>query len=254
VHLKWLNDFFWAVYRSWHDLLEQRESQRRASIYYDRVPWPSPLPFPTDQEMTPEFLVPNVIRPLTKVIAGPLFALIPNEYRGNPDLFVSHPWSNKLVGSAFATLEALNTPFRGRDTVKYVWLDVVCYNQHRVEGIAADMKAVVASIGRLGIPMINSVAFSRLWCLWELLCAQVTQAKVVVYEANSSAYDLGFLARCFQNEFKSVKRAATTLPEDRKQILDAMVSTFGSIRKADSYIHGLIIDMLSKESDKPWKK
>jgi hypothetical protein len=254
VQVEWLNDFVWAVYREWHEVMERHESQRRASVYFDHVPEPSPLPFPVGQEMTSAFLVPNVIRPMTKLLAAPLFARVPDEYRGHPDLFVSHAWNNPLVGNAFAELEALVSPYAGRGTTKYAWLDVVCYNQHRVEAIAVDMKAIVASIGRVGIPMINSVPFSRLWCLWELLCAHVSQAQVVVYEANGSVYDLGYLARCFQEEFQSVERAATTLPSDREQILNAMVSTFGSLQKADEYVRQLVNGMLSKDSDKPWNR
>jgi hypothetical protein len=91
VQLEWLNNFVWEVYRSWQNIIEQHESQRRASIYFDNVPCPSPLPFPADQEMTSTFLVPNVI---TKVLTAPLFARVPDEYRGCPDLFVSHAWGN----------------------------------------------------------------------------------------------------------------------------------------------------------------
>ncbi len=254
VHLEWLNDFVWNVSRDWQDILEQHEYHRKANIYFDNVPEPSPLPFPAGQEMTSAFLVANVIQPMTEVFAGPLFARIPKEYIGRPDLFVSHAWSNPLVGNAFAELEALRRPYVKRGTTEYVWLDVVCYNQHRAESVAADMKAIVASIGRVGIPMVNSVPFSRLWCLWELLCAHVAEAEVHVYEATGSVYDLGYLARCFHDEFKSVERAATTLSSDRDQILSAMVSTFGSIQKTDDYVHLLVDGMLSKDSDKPWNR
>ena len=256
VQVEWLNDFIWAAKRELREIVEQHQRQQHASMYphYVEVPWPSPLPFPVDQEMTSAFIVPNVIRQMTKVLAAPLFARVPDEYRGRPDLFISHAWSNPLVGNAFAELEALVSPLAGRGTTKYAWLDIVCYNQHRVEAIAADMQAIVASIGRVGIPIINSVPFSRLWCLWELLCAHVSQAEIVVYEANGSVYDLGYLAECFQREFKSVERAVTALPSDRENILNAMISTFGSLQNADEHIRQLVIDRLSKDSDKPWKR
>jgi hypothetical protein len=254
VSLGWLIDFLKEVDRNWQAVVEQHEREKRASYWFD-VPEPDPLPFCANVEMTPLFVVNHVIRPITQVLAGPLFARLPTQHRGQPDLFVSHAWSNPLVGgNAFATLYALDSPMRSCGSIKYVWVDVVCYNQHRVETIANDMKAVVASIGRIGIPMINSVPFSRLWCLWELLCAHVGQAKVEVYEPSASPYDMGFLANRFREEFKSVDRAVTTLPEDREQILDAMVATFGSISKADEHIRGLANSMLSKESDKPWNR
>jgi hypothetical protein len=116
------------------------------------------------------------------------------------------------------------------------------------------MKAVVESIGRVGIAMINAVPFSRLRCLWENLCAHTAQAELVMFEANGSAYDIGYMAGVFAQEFQSVEHAMTTLPEDRKQILGAMVSTFGSIEAADHYLRGLVLGMLSQDSDKPWKR
>lgn len=254
VHVEWLNRFAWEVYRNLQEVIEHHEAQKQASIHLDNVPWPSPLPFPESQEITSAFLVPNVIQPMTKALAAPLFARVPEEYRGCPDLFVSHAWSNPLVRNAFAELEALTSPLQRRGATQYVWLDIVCYNQHCVEAVAEDMKAVVASIGRVGIPMINSVPFSRLWCLWELLCAHVAQVEVVVYEANGSAYDIGYLAKCFQEDFQSVEQASTTVPYDREQILNAMVSTFGSLHKTDEHIRQLVFSMLSKDSDKPWNR
>ena len=80
------------------------------------------------------------------------------------------------------------------------------------------------------------------------------EVMVHVYEANGSVYDIGYLSRCFHDEFKSVERAATTLSSDREEILSAMVSTFGSIQKADDYVHLLVDGMLSKDSDKPWNR
>ncbi len=165
VSLGWLYDFVRSVDRSWQDVVRNHERASRASFHFDHVPEPDPLPFAETVEMTPAFLVPNVIRPLTAIIKGPLFALVPAEHRGRPDLFVSHSWSNPLTtGSAFSTLAALDSPLGG-GPVKRVWLDVACYNQHRVERIAADMESVVASIGQVGLPMINAVPFTRLWCL-----------------------------------------------------------------------------------------
>jgi hypothetical protein len=253
VSVAWLNEFARVVDRNWGVVVRHHQSQQSYSNVSTNVPWPDPLPFPADQEMTPAFIVPNVIKPLTAIIAGPLYALVAPEHRGRPEVFVSHAWSNPLTGSAFSTLPALASPLRG-SPAHFVWIDVACYNQHRFECIAADMAAVVRSIGTVGIAMVNATPFSRLWCLWEILCAHIAETGIVVFEANGSAYDIGYLARVFMDEFKSVEQAETTLPEDCEQILNAMVSTFGSTREADRYLRELVLGMLSKDSDKPWKR
>jgi hypothetical protein len=72
VELRWLSDFVWTVRRDLNRALEEHESRARASNSLDWVPEPDPLPFRADQEMTPEFLVPNVIRPLSERLASPL--------------------------------------------------------------------------------------------------------------------------------------------------------------------------------------
>jgi hypothetical protein len=129
---------------SWLDVVERHDSQARASTYSNTVPWPDPLPFPPDQRMSPAFLVPNVIRPLTATVQGSLFARVPVDHKGRPDLFVSHAWSSPLEGSVtLGTLQALDSPYKRHGPVKRVWLDVVSYNQHHVESIAADMQTVV---------------------------------------------------------------------------------------------------------------
>jgi hypothetical protein len=221
-------------------------------MYFDGVPDPGPLPFPVNLEPSvPAFLVPHVIKPLTRELQAPLYVLVPPDQRGRPDVFISHAWSNPLIGFAASSLYAIGA--MGKHPVPtHVWLDVVCYNQHKPEAIADDMKSVIRSIGKLVLPMVNTAPFSRLWCLWELLCAHLTQAEVLIEEANTNVHDLGLVDKAFRTEFKSVEQANTTLPQDRRQILEAMVATFGSIDATDEYLRRLILARLSNDSDKPW--
>jgi hypothetical protein len=67
-------------------------------------------------------------------------------------------------------------------------------------------------------------------------------------------YDLGRVFRIFSEEFRSVADASTTKPKDRDDILNAMISTFGSLRQTDEYLLKLLKDGLSHEEDKPWTK
>lgn len=254
VSVSWLIDFVHEVDRQWQEVVKQHERDELASVHYD-TPWPEPLPFASNLQMTTVFLVDNVIRPLTRTLSAPLFARVPGQFKGVPDIFVSHAWSNPLTSDgAFSTLYALDSPLKSWGARKFVWIDLACYNQHRVECVAEDMKTVIATIGRVGFPWVNSAPLTRLWCLWELLCAHVGHASIELYEANSSAYDLGFLADNFKDEFKSVERADTTLPQDRQQILGAMIATFGSITQADDFVRELVNSMLSTQSDKPWNR
>jgi hypothetical protein len=255
VRLDWTIDFLKEVERQRTAIVERHASQQRASQYIDAVPWPAPLPAAATGELTGELVVEHVVKPLTAGSRAPFFARVPAAHRSRPAAFVSHAWTNPLIGgTAFTTLYAMAHAYRSAGPAPFVWVDFACYNQHRVEAIADDMRAVIGAIGSVALPMINAVPFSRLWCLWELLCAHVTGAKVDLWEANGSAHDLGFLARTFEEAFVSVERAATRLDADRRRILDAMVDAFGSIGEADRHLKRLVLDQLSKEADKPWNR
>jgi hypothetical protein len=255
VRLDWLVAFVQAVDQAWRDVVRERDSQVRASTYFEGVPEPGPLPFSRHIETSkPAFLVPQIIKPMTRDLEVPLYARVPHAARGEPQVFLSHAWTNPLIGgNPFTTLYAIGAYRKAPETL-CVWLDAVCYNQHRAEAIADDMKTVIGSIGHIMLPMVNSVPFSRLWCLWELLCAHVAGADVDIREANGSVYDLGFLARGFDTEFESVTQAETRLTADRTAILDSMRTTFGSLENASEHIRSLVLGQLSKDSDKPWHR
>ena len=78
VSVDWLIDFVHEVNRNWQTVVERHKREERASFYFD-APWPDPLPFYECPEITPLFLVNHVIRPMTKALAGPLFARLPSQ-------------------------------------------------------------------------------------------------------------------------------------------------------------------------------
>jgi len=65
------------------------------------------------------------------------------------------------------------------------------------------------------------------------------EAEILIEEPNTNVADLGLVADAFRTEFRSVEQANTTLPQDRRQILEAMVATFGSIDATDQPELGL---------------
>jgi hypothetical protein len=254
VTVEWLVDFAKSADRARSRYWEMRDYQSRGSLYFDNVPDPPPPLYARGQEITSHFLTAKVVQPLTAAFVTPLYSLVPEHARAKPDLFLSHAWGNPLVGCASSELLALYSSFRSGPAPKYVWLDIVSYNQHRAEAIAADMKTVVASIGCLGLPLFNELPFRRLWCLWELLCAHIAGAEIVIFEPNTSAHDLGLVLHNFEETFISVDRAETTVAADRDAILSAMVDTFGSIAQANAFVREAVASRLTSDADKPWNR
>jgi hypothetical protein len=206
VSLTWLKRFLDANGGDQERIVDTYKRDKRYSIMGD-VPWPEPLPWDIERgALQGASLVSRVIRPLTVHSATPLYAHVPEEHRGPPDVFVSHAWANPLI----ASLHAIHEPYRKRDPVEFVWLDLVCYNQHRVEAIAGDMQSVISAIGRVALATANTVPFQRLWCLWELLCAHLAGARVELCEITSQSSDLGLFIWYFESKFESVERAETT--------------------------------------------
>ena len=254
VTVEWLVGFAKSADRALSRYWETRDYQSRASLHFDNVPDPPPALYARGQEITSHFLTATVVQPLTAACLTPLYSLVPEGSRGKPDLFLSHAWGNPLVGYASSELLALYSAVRSGPAPMHVWLDIVSYNQHRAEAIAADMKTVVASIGRLGLPLFNDLPFSRLWCLWELLCAHIAGAEIVLFEPNTSAHDLGLVLHNFEETFISVDRAETTLAADRDAILSAMIDTFGSVAQANAFVREAVTSRLTGDSDKPWNR
>ena len=51
--------------------------------------------------------------------------------------------------------------------------------------------------------------------------------------------------KAFESKFLSVADSATSISGDKEQILDAMISTFGSIDETDRYLRDLVKSKLS---------
>jgi len=76
--------------------------------------------------MSTSWIVSEFIKPLTKDAQAPLYARVPQEYRGKPTVFVSHTWSSTYFAGAHGSLDIAYE----RHCDDFVWIDIGCYNQH----------------------------------------------------------------------------------------------------------------------------
>ena len=78
--------------------------------------------------------------------------------------------------------------------------------------------------------------------MWEIVCGHQTRADVEVHDQItrirkkywSSEADL------IPPKFESVTRLSATKTSDQEKILELLVSTFGSVRRANTYIRGIL--------------
>jgi hypothetical protein len=90
---------------------EYAESHNKAGLWgrHDQPDLPIPE-IPPYYFLNTHGLVNRVIKPLTASIKAPLYAVVPEQFRGRPTTFVSHTWSSLLMGpdrQRIGTLDAL---------------------------------------------------------------------------------------------------------------------------------------------------
>jgi ankyrin repeat protein len=192
--------------------------------------------------------VSSFVKPLTADIRAPLFARIPSDQVGPPDMFLSHAWNALLVGpdkQAIGTIDALARPLLTPQP-RYVWIDFICYNQHLFETIAPDMEHVIGEIGRIGFVATPVPLLNRSWCLWELLCSERTGiASPAVFVHAGYRNDKILSVNALSRSFAGLERSESSSPRDRADILAAFQKQFGSMDAADSHIADLIREKLS---------
>lgn len=262
VKLSWICDYVYSFYlphlerqRRQLRAAEAAESQRKASLWdmSGRIPEPDPVVIDdlTVHQMTTHELVGRHVLPATQTLLAPLYARVPHDMRGRPTVFLSHAWANpvlELVDGAHGTLNAfLEGPMAG----EYVWIDFVCYNQHRLapDRIAFDMEELIGSIGKVAFAVTDTPLFNRIWCLWEMVAVSRTGASSAFpiaprYRANKVA-----MANSFFEAFLSVEEASATVQADADKLFAAMLTVFGSLDAANRFIRGQMREHLYGLSD-----
>lgn len=209
---------------------------------------------PAASLMNVHCFVKQFVKPLTADIRAPLYARIPSEHVGLPEIFISHAWNALLVGpnggpskQEIGTIDALAESQSAR-TPEYLWIDFMCYNQHLFESIAPDMERVVGEIGRIGFAATPVPLLDRSWCLWELLCSERTGASPEIFVHTGFRNDKILSVNAFFRSFAGVQVSQSSSPRDQAEIFDAFLKQFGSFKAADEHVEALIREKLSA----PW--
>jgi ankyrin repeat protein len=187
-------------------------------------------------------LVEHFLLPMTSALRAPLWAYVPAEHRGKPDFFVSHTWDSLLLGppqQEIGTLDAM------AHLDQYAWIDFVSYNQHTIESIPTDMEAVVGEIGKVIFAATPVPTLGRIWCLWELLCANRTGTDFDVAIRPGFRNDKILAVNTLYRSFVGVEKAVATNPEDLRIISDEVLAQFGSAEAANEHLDRVLRERFS---------
>jgi hypothetical protein len=259
--MSWLVNLVDSIYEEtnwplWQDYIkrleqaERAESQRKAALWNDNIPEPEWVDThqPELLELTTRQFVAQYVIPLTESLKIPLYARVPGSERGKPSVFLSHAWDAVILAKGkgkwgrYGTFDAFGPGIAGVHD-KFVWIDFVCYNQHRLaeETIAFDMESIVKSIGKAAFAVTPTPLFDRIWCLWEVLSvARNPGVDQQFCAAPGYQSDKRMIVNSFFAAFSSVASARSTIWEDKQKILSAMTTYFGSTDTADHYIKDLM--------------
>jgi hypothetical protein len=193
-------------------------------------------PFTGLADLTPEVFVEQHVKAHTYHAKAPLYAFVPDAFRGTPSVFISHTWASPLLDWGYGTVEAvgLRTPSN-----PYVWMDVICHNQHNVGDVSSLMLKVMSDVDTLVLPMSSKPFYHRIWCLWELLCAQKLGKKIIFLPYAKHDFIDAERHDQFFASFRSVRAASATKKEDHAAIMHAINQQFGSSRNADVFLRKL---------------
>ena len=188
-------------------------------------------------------LVEHFVLPLTVKVRSPLWACVPLKHRGKPNYFVSHTWSSLLLGppgQEIGTLDAFEEPEH------FVWIDFVAYNQHAIRSIPIEMEAVIGEIGQVIFAGTPVPTLNRIWCLWELLCANRTGTDFDIAIRGGYRNDKILAVNMLYRSFVGVEKAVATKREDLEIITREVLSQFGSAAAADAHLDRALRERFSE--------
>jgi len=107
-----------------------------------------------------------------------------------------------------------------------------------------DMNQIISSVSRIAFVLTTEPFWTRSWCLWELVCAHGVGAEVKIYDQIMRIKKKYWSseAHLVPPKFRSVADLSATKASDQQQILDALVRTFGSVRRANEHIRKILPD------------
>ena len=187
-------------------------------------------------------LIEHFVLPATIALQAPLWAFVPSEQRGKPDYFLSHTWSSLLFGpprqeiGTFDAIEHLGG---------FAWIDFVAYNQHAIRSIPGEMEEVIGEIGEVIFAGTPVPTLGRIWCLWELLCANRTGTDFDVAVRPGYRNDKILAVNTLYRSFIGVDKATATKREDLEIIKAEVVSQFGSAEAANAHLDRVLRERFS---------
>lgn len=107
------------------------------------------------------------------------------------------------------------------------------------------MEAVIGEIGKVIFAVTPVPTLGRIWCLWELLCANRTDTGFDIAIRSGYRNDKILAVNTLYRSFVWVEKAVATKPEDLKIISDEVLAQFGSAERANEHFERIFRERFS---------
>jgi hypothetical protein len=194
--------------------------------------------FYSGSDLTTKDVVRRFVIPLTDSERLPLYAYVPEEFRGRPRHFLSHAWDDYFRRPfGFGLVSILNYRFQPDDCV---WIDFVCHNQHEVEQLPEHLRTTVESIGSVQFMINEAILFTRSWCIFELLQGYLSKSAMGLHIGGGHPADHLFKLDEAIEQFTSIREAQASVEADKRAIDQQVIDAFGQVEDADEVVRNLL--------------
>ena len=186
--------------------------------------------------------------------------MLSNEVIGlSPTIFVSHAWKYKFVELIDSIEQFIinnnnhDTGIGVEDTKKediFLWVDLFLNNQWRASSLPYEWwsSTFLSAIGKIGHvllilqPWDSPIPLTRAWCLWEIICALKTNAKLSIHFSKNEKEkfqmklreDFNYIMKAFCKI--DVHNSESFNPTDKLMIFEAVEKLPGGFKGVNNQI------------------
>ena len=200
--------------------------------------------------MTTADVCTRIVRPLIPARGGTFLGTLPGSSASPATVYVVHCWQGRFAD----TVDVMEQYARERPNA-YFWIDLFCRDQHTPASdlgaawLTSELRATIEHTGNVLVvvtPWYDPLLLSRVWCLFELVCAVKRAGLLVEYRMPAEQqrmlrhnFHMGVAAVSRLLSMVTVRHAAATLPQDKLMLDAAIHDAFGVASASSAVKHSL---------------
>ncbi|MEA3212684.1 MAG: hypothetical protein QOE70_5741 [Chthoniobacter sp.] len=177
----------------------------------------------------------NVVVPITAAAKVSWWAVVPNEYRGKCNAFVSHAWYDMFIRENPRGVALTLALEADRDPELFFWMDAFCLNQHtEITGLTPTLHKTLQEAGTVYVTISDYALFDRSWCMYEL-------ASAIRMDGVTLCARVGKPACSLEDYYSGQPQSAQAFDKRDKEQIDATIlKEYGSWDEFDKLLYHFV--------------